>query len=636
MRITIKILLLLLVHLLIFLSCKKYEWTNPYDPQADKSLFTPSAPGAEMQENAVKLTWAQSNSKISGFELFRSVDGGPITSLAQVQKTTTQYVDGDVTTGKRFTYYIVAVAGSNKSDTIKYSIVPIFPVSVSTVSVSDVSIDSARVSGNVTSAGGGTVISRGICWSTSTGPTVSNNKTIEGTSIGEFVSVLKGLQLGTRYYVRAYGENSRGVAYGSELSFTTLGIPSLSMNAADSVGSTYARLGVIVTNDGASPITGRGVCWSTSENPTIADAKTVDGSGTGSYISRIKELSPSTRYYVRAYATNKYVTGYSAVQTFTTTGTDVVITTSAITNITASSASGGGTITSYGGSPVISRGVCWSTSPNPTITDAKTADGSGTGTYNSNITGLSATTTYYVRAYATNQYGTTYGLQQTFSSVAAITSEKFSTYINFNGINTYVLVGQTDISSKINDAGGSFTMEGWVKSSVRNDQPQTIMSSGSDAYGWWDYRVSLEIGRMIFRFRNGANLTISTDFPNDTLWHHFSLVYESKVATLIFIDGVQKIRSNNLGMQMGTSPNLSFGASIDGTATPVYFFKGGIRQVRISKGVVYNNNFTPSTNISNNTNTIAFWDLGEGSGTTIRANLSSYSGTLLNGSWINY
>jgi len=78
-----------------------------------------------------------------------------------------------------------------------------------------------------------------------------------------------------------------------------------------------------------------------------------------------------------------------------------------------------GRVISDGGSPVSARGVCWSTSENPTTSDSKTTDGTGMGPYTSNITGLSPNTTYYVRAYATNSQGTAYGEQRTFKTLPA-------------------------------------------------------------------------------------------------------------------------------------------------------------------------------------------------------------------------
>ena len=82
-----------------------------------------------------------------------------------------------------------------------------------------------------------------------------------------------------------------------------------------------------------------------------------------------------------------------------------------ISQITESSAQSGGEVTSDGGATVTARGVCWSTSQNPTLSDDFTTDGSGTGPFTSSITDLECNTTYYVRAYATNSNGTSYGNQ---------------------------------------------------------------------------------------------------------------------------------------------------------------------------------------------------------------------------------
>lgn len=96
------------------------------------------------------------------------------------------------------------------------------------------------------------------------------------------------------------------------------------------------------------------------------------------------------------------------------TSTSTTLTTSAITSITATSAVSGGNITNDGGSPITARGVCWSTSQNPTIGNSKTSDGIGTGNFTSNIIGLMAGTSYYVKAYATNSTGTAYGNEVSF------------------------------------------------------------------------------------------------------------------------------------------------------------------------------------------------------------------------------
>ena len=79
--------------------------------------------------------------------------------------------------------------------------------------------------------------------------------------------------------------------------------------------------------------------------------------------------------------------------------------------------SSGGTVGADGGAAVTARGVCWSTTTNPTIANSKTTDGTGTGIFTSAITGLTSGTTYYVRSYATNSAGTTYGPEVIFTTL---------------------------------------------------------------------------------------------------------------------------------------------------------------------------------------------------------------------------
>jgi hypothetical protein len=93
------------------------------------------------------------------------------------------------------------------------------------------------------------------------------------------------------------------------------------------------------------------------------------------------------------------------------------LTTANITDITQNTATCGGNITTDGGAEITARGVCWSTLSGPTTADSHTTDGSGTGVFTSNITSLSANTTYHVRAYATNSLGTTYGNEVGFTTL---------------------------------------------------------------------------------------------------------------------------------------------------------------------------------------------------------------------------
>ena len=204
----------------------------------------------------------------------------------------------------------------------------------------------------------------------------------------------------------------------AEQSGVQAGLPVVATKAVSEITASSATCGGNISSDGGAAVTARGVCWSTSQNPTIAGSHTNDASGTGQFTSTITGLNANTTYFVRAYATNSEGMAYGAqVQFATISGANIpTISTKEISNITQNTASGGGNVSDEGSSSVVARGVCWSTSQNPTIAGSHTNDGSGTGQFTSTITGLNANTTYFVRAYATNSTGTAYGNQLQFAT----------------------------------------------------------------------------------------------------------------------------------------------------------------------------------------------------------------------------
>lgn len=114
------------------------------------------------------------------------------------------------------------------------------------------------------------------------------------------------------------------------------------------------------------------------------------------------------------------------------------LTTAAVTEITQTTARSGGDITSNGGAKIIASGVCWSTSHSPTLSDSKTEDGSETGNFASSLTNLNPNTTYYVRAYATNIKGTTYGNEVSFKTIAADGTTGTLTYNGYTYKTVYI------------------------------------------------------------------------------------------------------------------------------------------------------------------------------------------------------
>lgn len=205
--------------------------------------------------------------------------------------------------------------------------------------------------------------------------------------------------------------------------------PTVVTKSVEEITETTANVVAEVVADGGAEVTERGVCWSTEQNPTIEDNKTIDGSGVGTFTSNLNNLAPQTTYYVRAYATNEKGTSYGEEKSFMTEEIEEpeepeipVVTTFEVTDITVNSAVCGGEISSEGEVVIIARGVCYGTNQNPTIEDNKTVDGNGVGIFTSSLSNLASQTTYYVRAYATNELGTSYGNEVAFSTEAEATT----------------------------------------------------------------------------------------------------------------------------------------------------------------------------------------------------------------------
>ena len=204
---------------------------------------------------------------------------------------------------------------------------------------------------------------------------------------------------------------------------TTPVIPTVITSEPSNVSSSTATCGGSVTSDGGASIIQRGVCFSTSQNPTTSSQIVTSGTGTGLFTCNLTGLSANTTYYVRAYAINSVGTGYGTQKSFRTDsgGSAPVlptVSTSDPSNVTTSTAICGGNVTSDGGADVTQRGVCYSTSQNPTTSSQIVTSGTGTGSFTCNLTGLSANTKYYVRAYAINSEGTAYGAQKDFTTQA--------------------------------------------------------------------------------------------------------------------------------------------------------------------------------------------------------------------------
>jgi prepilin-type N-terminal cleavage/methylation domain-containing protein len=297
---------------------------------------------------------------------------------------------------------------------------------VETVSATAQSSSSAEASGNIIDDGGAIILERGVVYSTNANPEITDIKIPDYNSASAFTISITELSQATTYHVRAYAINGAGIDYGDDISFTTSSSgavePTVTTNdPVSNIQATTATSGGNVTSNGSASVTERGIVYSTSTSPnTTTGTKVTDASGgTGSFTSNLSGLSPGTTYHIRAYAKNSVGTAYGSDVSFVTLAQAPTVTTGSVSSITLNSAVASGEVISDNGSAVTERGIVYATSSNPTTANSKVTSGIGTGAFSTNLTGLTANTTYHVRAYAINAEGTSYGSDVPFTTVVA-------------------------------------------------------------------------------------------------------------------------------------------------------------------------------------------------------------------------
>jgi hypothetical protein len=205
-------------------------------------------------------------------------------------------------------------------------------------------------------------------------------------------------------------------------------VPTVTTQAVTNITTTYGLGHGIITNLGGENCTKRGICWNTTGAPTVSNSKSEETGSftTGSFSRYMTSLSPGTHFYVRAYAYNSAGYGYGNTVQFETTGSTVVaptVTTQAVTGIGNTIATGNGNITATGGENC-TQGICWDTSSDPTVLDdhVENAGTHGIGAFIGNITALTPGAHYYVKAYAWNSAGYSYGTEVEFDATGGGTS----------------------------------------------------------------------------------------------------------------------------------------------------------------------------------------------------------------------
>ena len=240
-------------------------------------------------------------------------------------------------------------------------------------------------------------------------------------------------------------------------------LPTLNtLDVSSATSSSFVSGGNII-NNGGFPIINRGICWNINPNPTIANSNTSDGSGVGNFISEASPVSPSTVYFIRAYATNENGTNYGNEIIFTTPELDTnldppTVTTDFVSYNDGLLAEAFGHVDSS--TSISSKGICWAIGTTPTINSEHTNEGTSLGDFSSSFEDLLPNTLYRVRAYAANDAGISYGEEVLFRTNNYPTqfSTSLNNYLNYGYVNLLMSVNY-DGESEIIERGVCWSTE---------------------------------------------------------------------------------------------------------------------------------------------------------------------------------
>lgn len=371
-------------------------------------------------------------------------------------------------------YYVNAYArnesktGFGEPKSFKTGILPAVPTVIT--GDAEVSIDSVVCHGEVTDEGTSPVTERGICWFTQHNPTIDGYHDSIAGGIGEFSVTIENLTPNQTYYYRAYAINDVDIKYGEEKSFTTL--------------PETERYNIIVSanNNEWGSVSGGGV-YEVGETCTIR-ATANDGYVFVNWEENNTVVSEGAEFSFTVERDRTLVATFDAIVAILPT-----VSTSPVINITANDAYCGGEIIDDGGSMILHKGVCWSLFENPTIdNDSYTDDGTGNEPFVSHITNLQENTEYHVRAYATNDVGTSYGEDLTFLTSSStptppegIVNGRFTV-----GENTvvYFSKGNLQYVGSNGNAYWKFADNQWDYLSTSTNQQSSNTNVNRDLFGW--------------------------------------------------------------------------------------------------------------------------------------------------------
>ena len=494
------------------------------------------------------------------------------------------------------TYYVRAYAinalGTVYSTNQVSFVVQTAAPSVVTDAIKDLNIENgtAIFNGQVTYVGDPAYTERGFVYGIVPNPTIDDTKKIvSGNGEGAFSANITGLKEGNTYYVRAYAQNVKGVAYGKDVVVNCVAtMPKVTTNEVTNISIKNGTATFVgdVKSYGDLSCEERGFVYALTNNPTIDDTKlTVSGAELGVFRKNVSGLEEGKTYYVRAYVTNKKGTVYGNEVSCNLTANMPVVKTLAVTNkdIANGVATFNGTVVSLGDLGYTEKGFAYGVAHNPTIDNSKvTSSGEGIGDFFATASELVEGKTYYIRAYVTNSKGTVYGEEVEMDYTAGMPEVKTIEVTNKNiGAGTATFKGSI---LSLGDLG--YTERGFAYATVHNPTigDSKIKAEGSGTGEFSATATQLEEGK-VYYIRAYATNSKSTIYGEEIEMDYTAVMPVVKTVSIV-------------------SKNIA-----EGVAT----FKGEVVSlgdlVCTERGFVYSTSNTPT--IDNNKVTA----LGTGTGT---------------------
>ena len=416
-----------------------------------------------------------------------------------------------------------------------------------------------EVLGQFTWDGDSPILSKGLCYGLKENPTISDSTLVIKEDVSDFKSTITGLTKNTNYYIRIFSKNKVGITYSDPISIKTSNadaqLASVITNTVQIVTDTSAHLSGKITNDGGGTILSNGFCISTKINPTINDIKLEIKNQIIDFTGVIVGLTNNTTYYVRSYVINSAGVNYGNNQTFKTnisTKKLPTVSKSEVTVISKNIANFIGIVSDEGSATLLKVGFCYSTNPNPSLfngTSVETYYNGKNNNFTKQINSFVSGSKYYVRPYATNANGTSYGPEVIFYAKNPTSGYGPNLYdIDGNQYKTIFISNQYWMAENLRVSRFS---DGTSIPDLTNDDSNWITSSPAWAYCNRDNNTNSTYGKLY----NLYTITIKNYEICPTGWHVPTKNDWSKLSSYLGGDALAGGKMKEKGTSHWISPN---------------------------------------------------------------------------------